>query len=100
MQSFGKTCLIKCNTENSMEKQDGIFVMNSIDPVNDIFWKGEIINYGTLVDEKDLEDLPPVGTKVVVSYGKESSDKGGTKLVFGKSVYYIRDIKEILGVLE
>ena len=100
MTPFGKTCLISCESEENISKEGEIFVVNNIDKVKDGNWKGIIKEYGTLVTEDDLRDLPKIGECVVMSYGKENSDKGGTKLVIGGKVYYIRNIEEILGVLD
>lgn len=100
MQSLGKTCLVKCKFEDDITNEGGIFVLNSTDRIQDGFWKAEVVGYGTLVTEKEKVDLPPIGSLIVMSHGKETSDKGGTKLVLGKSVYFIRNIEEILGVIE
>lgn len=100
MKPFGKTCLIQCEIKNDISKEGEIYIINSTDRVKDGFWKGKVIAYGTLVRDEDKKDLPEIGSNIIMSYGKTTPDKGGTKLILRQNVYYVRNISEILGVIE
>ncbi len=96
MKPTGKTYLIKCQVEDAVTKQGDIFVLNNTNIYDDGFWKGEIIGYGTCFTEDEIKDLLPIGTKVVMEYNK----KAKMKVIIKKNIYYVRDVDEIIGVLE
>jgi co-chaperonin GroES (HSP10) len=95
MKPIGNTYLIKCEEIESIENEGGIYVINDVNKVKDSFWKGVIVEYGTTVDPNDKE-LLPIGTKVIFDMSK----KADAKLVLHGSVYYVRKVEEIIGVIE
>jgi co-chaperonin GroES (HSP10) len=99
-QPFGKTYLVKCEKPDYVTNEGGIFVVNESQGVHDVFWKGIIIEYGLGWTEEEKRDLVPIGSTIIMSYGKNSGDQGGTKLVIENEHYYIRDANEILGIIE
>ena len=46
MRPTGKTYLVKCDYDDGVQEQGGIFVVNSVDKRSDAFWRGRIIAYG------------------------------------------------------
>ena len=96
MKPIGKTCLVECELPNNVEKEGLIYVVNDNDKLATGFWKGIIKEYGTLVTEDDLKDLPPIGTKVVMDITK----KAAIKLVLCGKILYVRNVDEIIGVIE
>lgn len=96
MKPTGKTYLIKAEYDEGVQKQGDIFVVNNVSKNDDVFWKGVIIAYGTSFNEEDQKDLLPIGTKVVMDYKK----KAKMKIVLGQSVCYVRDVDEVIGVVE
>ena len=99
-QPFGKTYLIKCEKGEYVTQEGGIFIINDTDSLKDMFWKGIVVEYGSGWTDKEKQDLIPIGSKIVMSYGKNSGDGGGTKLVIEDEIFYIRDANEILGTIE
>ena len=96
MRPTGKTYLVKCDYDDGVQEQGGIFVVNSVDKRSDAFWRGRIIAYGTSFTDEETEGLLPIGTKVIMDYGR----KAKAKVIIGGSVCYIRDIDDIDGVIE
>jgi hypothetical protein len=96
MKPIGKTYLIKCDFDSGIRKQDGIYVIDNVNVNDDVFWKGYITAYGNGFTDEETKDLLPIGTKVVMEYGK----KAKMKIVIGKSVFYVRDVDEVIGVVE
>ena len=94
MKPIGKTYLIRCESER-ITKEGDIYVVNNVDTLTDIFWKGVVAGYGTLVDEKK-DDVVPIGTKVVVDVTK----KGREKIIIKNVKYVVRDIEDVIGVIE
>ena len=84
MRPTGKTYLVKCDYDDGVQEQGGILVVNSVDKRSDAFWRGRIIADGTSFTSEETEGLLPIGTKVII----------------GGSVCYIRDIDDIVGVIE
>ena len=100
MEPLKKTYLVRVEQVDAYEDVGGVIVVNDVNKMKDASWKGVIEAYGTGWSEEEKKDLLPIGTKVVMTYGKKSGDKGGVKLVFHGTVYYVRGFEEILGVIE
>lgn len=100
MRPLKKTYLVEIEPKDVYENVDGVIVINNVNKVKDGSWRGVISGYGTAWTEEELKDLLPIGTKVVMSYGKKTSDGGGIKIVMHGKVYYVRTTEEILGVIE
>lgn len=96
MKPTGRTYLIKCDYDDGIKKQGDIYVINNINKNDDVFWKGYIVAYGTSFTEEETKDLLPIGTKVVMDYKKNAK----MKVIIGGSVCYVRDVDEIIGVVE
>jgi co-chaperonin GroES (HSP10) len=94
MKPIGKTYLIKCKAE-SITNEGGIYVVNSVDEIQDSFWKGVVVGYGTKVDESK-DDVVPIGTTVIM----DTSKKSAAKMILKKTQYIVRDIDDIVGVIE
>ena len=99
MIPFKKTYLVKLDKLEHFEDDGGVIVINeSVE--NMISWKGTIAEHGAAWTEEERKDLLPIGTRIVMTYGKNSVDRGGIKLDINDEVYMIRDADEIIGVLE
>ena len=96
MKPIGKTYLIKAEYDSGITKQGDIYVVNDVNKNDDVFWKGIIIAYGTGFSKEEEKDLLPIGTKVVMEYGK----KAQMKVVISGTVCYVRDVDEVIGVIE
>lgn len=99
MIPFKKTYLIKLDKLEHFENDSGIIVINE-NKENLLSWKGTVVEYGAAWTEEEKKDLVPIGTRIAMTYGKDTGDKGGVKLVIRDDVYMIRDANEIIGVLE
>lgn len=98
MKPIGKTYLIKCETRSDVELINGIYIPTNydVDGISDVFYEGIVISHGTRYTEEEIKDLVPIGTKVVFEW----KEKRGTKLIFGKNVYYIKYEDQVLGIIE
>jgi co-chaperonin GroES (HSP10) len=96
MKPIGKTYLIKADVKKDIELVNGIFIPNDFDAIEDIYYQGYIVAYGTGYTEEEIKNLVPIDTKVLFNY----RGKRGMKLVFGSSTYYVKDEADILGVVE
>lgn len=102
MIPIGKKYLIKCEVDHTpTHEEDGIIVLND-SSVQDIYWKGKIVAYGTMWTEEEKKDLIPIGKTVVFDYSTPVQNKRlkSIKVAVGKDVYYLEDPDEILGVFE
>ena len=99
MIPFKKTYLIKLEELEHYENDGGVYIINP-SLAEQESWKGTVEAYGAGWTEEEKKDLVPIGAKIVMSYGKNTSDRGGIKLTIHKKNYVIRDGKEILGVIE
>jgi co-chaperonin GroES (HSP10) len=98
MKPIGKTYLIKCEIRSNVELINGLYIPTNhdVDGISDVFYQGKIIAHGTGFSDDEIKNLVPVGTEVVFEY----KEKRGTKLIFGKNVYYIKYEDQILGIIE
>lgn len=97
MKPIGKTVLVKCDPPEDIAKEKNIYIVNlENDPIHSGFWKGVLIAYGTTVTEKDLIDMPKIGETVVMDISKKSI----LKAILGKKAYYVRNLEDIVGVIE
>ena len=94
-----KTYLVKLDKLDAYDNEGGIYIPNPTVEHQD-GWKGTIVEHGAGWTEEERKDLIPVGTRVVMSYGKDTSDGGGRKLVIKQQVYLVRTEDNILGVIE
>lgn len=98
MKPIGKTYLIRCKTRSDVELINGIYIPTNfdVDGISDVFYQGEVVSYGTGFSDDEIKKLVPIGTNVVFEY----KEKRGTKLIFGKNVYYIKYEDQVLGIIE
>ena len=97
MKPIGKTFLIKVNrNKEQYDKVGDIFVPNS-SGVGDIYFEGNLIEYGTGWSNDELENFPKLGSNVYFDYTKK---EGKTKVVLGEGVFYIIDEKNLLAIKE
>lgn len=98
MKPIGKTYLIKCEKRSSIELINGLYIPTNfdIDGISDVFYEGVVIEHGTGYTEDEIKKLVPIGTKVIFEW----AEKRGTKLIFGKNVYYIKYEDQVLGIIE
>lgn len=96
MKPMGKTCLIKAEIKKEPQLINGIYIAATNDEMNDIFYQGKIIAYGNGYTDEEIKNLVPIGKTVIFDY----KEKRGTKLIFGKNVYYIKYEDQLLGVIE
>lgn len=96
MRPLGKTYLIKAEIKRDIELVNGLYIPSDSDCYHDIYYQGIIVSHGLGFSENEINDLVPVGTKVVFNY----KGKNGTKLIFGNNVYYIKNEDQVLGVIE
>lgn len=98
MKSIGRTYLIKCEVKSGIELINGLYIPTNhdVDGISDIFYQGTVISHGTGFTDEEIKNLVPIGTKVIFEY----KEKRGTKLIFGKNVYYIKYEDQLLGIVE
>lgn len=98
MKPIGKTYLIKCEHQSEIKMENGIFVPVNFDvnEIDDIFYQGEVVAYGTDFTDDEIKDLISIGKTVIFDY----KGKNGIKMTFGKTTYYVKDKDQILGVVE
>ena len=95
MKPVGDTYLIQCDTPERISKEGELFVINDTNVDSLGFWKGKIVEYGTLVDEKN-PDLLLIGTEVIMDMTK----KAEAKVILDHKIYYVRKTDEIIGVID
>lgn len=98
MKPIGRTYLIKCEHKSEIKMENGIFIPTNfdVDEIEDIFYQGEVIAYGTEFLDEEIKQLVPIGKNVIFEY----KEKRGTKMTFGKITYYIKHEDQILGIIE
>jgi co-chaperonin GroES (HSP10) len=93
---IGNTVLITTKKENeNITLVDGIYIPTEKNNLKTIHYIGNIASYGTLVTD-ETKNILPIGTKVLFDWKKKS----GTKLQIDNKLLYIKDVNDILGVIE
>ena len=100
MIPFGKTYLVKLDKLEAYDNEGSIYLPNPTAEFQE-GWKGTVVEYGAAWTDEEKKDLVPIGSRGVMTYGKENThDKGGKKLVIKQQVYLVRGAEDIVGIIE
>lgn len=96
LKPIGNTLLIitKRNT-GAPELVNGLYIPTDSDTIKSIHYIGTIKEYGTLVNDETKKMLP-IGTKVIFDW----KAKTGIKLELCRQLVYIKDVNDILAIME
>jgi hypothetical protein len=96
LKPIGNTLLIitERNT-GTPELINGLYIPTDSDSIKSIHYTGTIKEHGTLVDDETKKILP-IGTKVIFDW----KSKTGTKLELCRQLVYIKDVNDILAIME
>ena len=96
LKPIGNTILITTERNTGTpELINGLYIPADSDSIKSIHYIGTIKEYGTLVDDETKKMLP-IGTKVIFDW----KAKTGTKLELCRQLVYIKDVNDILAIVE
>lgn len=98
MKSLGKTYLIKVEPQQP-EYVGKIYLPQMVSAKETIFYIGRIHDYGLGFTEEEINDLLPIGTKVILNW-KAKDPIGKIRLEFGEDIFYIYKPEHILATIE
>lgn len=98
MKPVGKTYLIKIEKPKE-EVCDGIIIPQTASDSQVIHYIGHIVDYGTGFTKKEISELVPIGSKVILDW-KTKDPIGKVQIKFGPDIFYIYDPKYVIAVIE
>lgn len=96
MKTLGKTYLIEAELPKDEITECGIILPVTGSSRDYEAYMGKLIDYGTGFTQEQKKDLIPIGSKVIMDYGKKAKR---TKLLMNQKTYYIYNPEDILAII-